>query len=1200
MTWPTLTKSTVCFGAIFAAGFLSFQAGANPPPARPDLTGRVEMDDGQPAKATVVIYSATANKGARRTKHSSFSDDKKRAKTDANGDFKIPSLDPKLVFRVLIVSDGCRPQFVNKVNPADGPLYVSMEKRDISKVPPNRTVRGRVLDAKGTPIEAACVEAAGATYEDGHTEFGNIQGVDPLAVTDAKGEFVLTSSAVFSSLQLKAEAPGLAPKIVASAAAGGAVNDITLTEGARVTGRVLNHGQPVTNISLSAESTDRNIEVYMGPFEATTDEEGRFTLEHLPPNYAITLTGDRDSLKPYGTLEPQQITTGPDGSSQETGDWPVTPGNRVAGTLVTSDGKPVPRNTRIEGGVGDAWEGLETKPDQNGHFELTGIPKGKLMLRINAPGYHASVKNLSSDRWNVWLKGRVDHDITNLVVLLDKGRERQTGGDLADILTRPETRPLAGIEGAGTNNPDSAWRISGHVTDQKTGKPVATFLVTPAMRRYSRLGTDSASQASSTNGEYTVEVDKRLTDPLLKIEADGYLPRVVPAPRENRNNFDLTLEAGSGPSGTVLSPEGKPASGAYVGLICSGRQDLQVEGNVLRSRPDGSEVQKADGEGHFAFRPEVETEGLAVISQDGFKLVSEAELKQNPKVTLEKWGSIKGTLHRPSGPGTNEILDITFGSSPWHDPWAVNLNIHTTTDSNGDFQFKRVPAGILDLTCRIPMDGRFSGWQNDTLQTVTVAPGQNVELKIEAGKREELRSRALGEPRPLARRVGPAVTGVVLLPDGKPAVDAEVGLVLSNAFASLSKMTLRVGQEEDLKTTTDANGHFSLPGVEGMKGVVAAGVGGFVFTNLSADATPRTIKLEAWGEIHGTLHLGKRLGTNETLVLTALGGNQIFYDYQEYKTTTDDHGRFVITYVPPGEQGIARQVSLGRNGWTQAGLTAVQVKPGGVTEVTLDGTGREIRGSATFANKPEGFDWATVTYSLIEVQTNTAPNRAAFRNTYFRAETPTNEMFDFIDIPAGKYDLTVTAPRSGNGQRPRFGFSQMPIGHKVITVPADDSPGAPVLDVGGVELRFPKELKLGEPAADFSFTTADGKPARLSDYGGKWVLFHFVRFGMNGADDTARLREIYDAYKANEHFAMFGVTFGAANGFTTPAKDNKFPWPLVTLPNYRHIMETAVYMENYSWNRDICFLVGPDGKLAANGATSDEVKRLLLKAFASR
>src|SRR6476469_7977927 len=74
---------------------------------RPDLSGRVTGREGAPVpKATVFIYTAGPKTGTASTCPSCYPDCRKKALTDAQGRFRIDSLSPKLLFRLLIVANG--------------------------------------------------------------------------------------------------------------------------------------------------------------------------------------------------------------------------------------------------------------------------------------------------------------------------------------------------------------------------------------------------------------------------------------------------------------------------------------------------------------------------------------------------------------------------------------------------------------------------------------------------------------------------------------------------------------------------------------------------------------------------------------------------------------------------------------------------------------------------------------------------------------------------------------------------------------------------------------------------------------------------------------------------------------------------------------------------------------------------------------
>ena len=85
---------------------------------RPDLVGQVHANDGSPVAATVFIYTAGPKVGSSTFCPSCYADCRKREKSNARGDFKIDSLNPQLIFRILVVAKGYEPKFADNVDPA--------------------------------------------------------------------------------------------------------------------------------------------------------------------------------------------------------------------------------------------------------------------------------------------------------------------------------------------------------------------------------------------------------------------------------------------------------------------------------------------------------------------------------------------------------------------------------------------------------------------------------------------------------------------------------------------------------------------------------------------------------------------------------------------------------------------------------------------------------------------------------------------------------------------------------------------------------------------------------------------------------------------------------------------------------------------------------------------------------------------------
>jgi len=160
---------------------------------RPDLVGQVKAGENVP-KASIFIFTAGPKVGTSTFCPSCYADCRKSAKSDAQGEFKIESLDPQLLFRILVVAKGYKPKFVAKVDPAVGPVKVELEAVEAREIAPEKSIQGKVVDAEGKPVVGAVVEAHGIRKKnDAGSMWGQLPGVDPLAVTDDQGEFLLTS-----------------------------------------------------------------------------------------------------------------------------------------------------------------------------------------------------------------------------------------------------------------------------------------------------------------------------------------------------------------------------------------------------------------------------------------------------------------------------------------------------------------------------------------------------------------------------------------------------------------------------------------------------------------------------------------------------------------------------------------------------------------------------------------------------------------------------------------------------------------------------------------------------------------------------------------------------------------------------------------------------------------------------------------------
>lgn len=621
-----------------------------------------------------------------------------------------------------------------KVDPLAGPLEVSLERFNRQSAELKTKVFGRVVDASGAPVVGAKVEPEGIQRGTGGS-WGALKGVDPLAITDENGEFLLTAQEPFDALHLIIEARGLA-KLRRNGLAPDQEHVITLTEGASVTGRVLAEGKPLPNVAVGIAGANRMAGEFVGYWEIGTDDQGRFLFPSLPTNTEYFVYGIARTLHEYGAIPAKKVRAQGDGTVTDIGDLTIGPGLRLAGQVVLSDGANVPDKTRVTVGFDDAWDAQYAEVDGEGRFEIKGIPpKASLSVSTRVKEYRFSGRNASLDPWNPFsLVGRLDVDKTDLVILLEPGsnlqpnRARSVSPD-----DHPRGRPLRGAE-VPTDLSDYLV-LAGRVLDAETEEAIDRFQVTPGSRsnRPNKIAWETHRTEVHQEGHYRLLLPKRAHTPQLLVEADGYLPTASPPFSASDTNFVFKLKKGDGPRGRVLDADGKPAGGEFVFRVDPGEQISLLDTGEIRAYLANESRVMSDPDGFFSFPPRLETGKIYVATEAGYAEhradASEARLE----VRLQSWGRIEGKLMQDGKPVAHETVGLNFARSFNPDePW-VNLQHAVKTDAEGRFTFERVPPGELNIVTRQPIDqqGLRGGWMNVPQATVTVKPGESATIEME-------------------------------------------------------------------------------------------------------------------------------------------------------------------------------------------------------------------------------------------------------------------------------------------------------------------------------------------------------------------------------------------------------------------------------------------------------------------------------------
>ena len=417
-------------------------------PARPDLAGQVANPDGSPiTNATILIYTAAQKEGTSSLCPSCYADCRKQGATGPNGEFEIKSLDPALLFRLLVLAPEHESKFIDKVNPANGAVKVVLDTLDAEATPPDLRITGLVIADDGQAVVGATITPQGVGLAIGRQSWGAAGlHTDETAVSDARGRFLLRCKSKVELIYAMAYARGAAPRPVQLQP--GRDYLVRMQEGVLVTGRIVAGGRPVAGAVVGVVPTTRHMGEFFTSDQVATDTNGCFSLFDLPAQMGLTLFGTMDSLQGKGALPARQFSSGKNKTTTDLGNLVLQPGYRVAGQILLTDGNPVPARTRLLLGRQEAWDHSEVALEADGRFEFQTVPAGSVRLSARLKGYKFSRRNPSLDWLNGGIVGKVDHDITNLTLLMEPGELRSPDpNDLhVGVDIQPRDKPLRGAK----------------------------------------------------------------------------------------------------------------------------------------------------------------------------------------------------------------------------------------------------------------------------------------------------------------------------------------------------------------------------------------------------------------------------------------------------------------------------------------------------------------------------------------------------------------------------------------------------------------------------------------------------------------------------------------------------------------------------------------------------------------------------------
>jgi uncharacterized GH25 family protein len=322
---------------------------------------------------------------------------------------------------------------------------------------------------------------------------------------------------------------------------------------------------------------------------------------------------------------------------------------------------------------------------------------------------------------------------------------------------------------------------------------------------------------------------------------------------------------------------------------------------------------------------------------------------------------------------------------------------------------------------------------------------------------------------PLTVRLQPsaALRGVVTAPDGTPLPGVSVGLAGDGPGHGISLQAnhLSSWSPNQRIATTDSEGRFALAGPPETGGiVVAVGDAGFASATVDQVRANPTLVLQPFGRIEGTLKIGGQPGAGRELYFS-MDSSGINTDFNGYKTTTDDQGKFAFERIPPGTGDIVRLIKTSPNSWAHSDRTSVTVQSGQTTQVTLGDSGAVLQGTVRFETPPADGEVPNIQGTLSSQMPNmpsfnsSAEAQAFFNSPEWKALNQQRKFyaiavnadgsFNVDDVVPGTYSLNISARKGGDQP-----WSHPPIaqGQTTVTVPDSANPLAPIY-IGEIVLK---------------------------------------------------------------------------------------------------------------------------------------------------
>jgi hypothetical protein len=328
------------------------------------------------------------------------------------------------------------------------------------------------------------------------------------------------------------------------------------------------------------------------------------------------------------------------------------------------------------------------------------------------------------------------------------------------------------------------------------------------------------------------------------------------------------------------------------------------------------------------------------------------------------------------------------------------------------------------------------------------------------------------------------------------------------------------------------------------------------------------VTVQPWGRIEGVMRRGNTPVGDADLFLwqPKRGGFPRWVDPNLY-IRTDEQGKFTVERVLPGET----MIDVRREGGREQMYRYV-VGPGQTIAATMGGIGRPVvaravpppdrASSARGFLHPLGVTRGNPTGRVMKYPATVDPDGTV------RAE----------DVPGGEFQLTVSYSEADGAEMEEVAGGSISVSVPPAPPGGTDEP----LDVGRVEVRLRRRLKVGELVPPFAGVGFDGSPVRLEDFRGRYVLLH--AWGAANAGLARQIQWLWVLYgrfggAGEGRVQLLGVNTDATEGAQFHSADDAalartLPWPQVVSLGKAGPLPPGIVGSTL-------VLVGPDGKVVA-------------------